>query len=215
MTLTGIAYALPTASSGDDIEIVTDWPGNSGPNNEFLEKVPSTIAYLSENQNVPSLRGDVWGYEVKPTYVNCSWTKLLLDRHARATKYDDTNLAEPIESGLSRLPDGKSAAEVATDYLRKLYEHCMKILGRHYADLLDMTPIEFWFTMPAMWSDEAQNSTKVAARDAGFGSRWGDNIKMITEPEAGVIAAINSPMSTIEGALEVRFSIILLQFRLT
>ena len=165
--------------------------------------MPSIIAYLHENTNVANLPGDLWGYQVNSKLVNCSWTKLLLDRHARSTQYDDTNLKEPIESGLLRLPEGKSATDVATDYLKKLYEHCMKILGRHYADLLEMTPIEFWFTMPAMWSDKAQHSTRKAAKKAGFGSRHGDSIKMITEPEAGVIAAINSPMKNIEGALEV------------
>jgi molecular chaperone DnaK (HSP70) len=186
--------------------VVTEWPGNSGVNNEFLEKVPSTIAYLKENENISQtygIQGDVWGYEVKPALVSCSWTKLLLDRHARSTEYDDINLESSIESGLLRLPPGKTASSVTTDYLSKLYKHCMKILGRHYADLLESTPIEFWFTMPAMWSDKAQNATKMAARNAGFGSRPLDTISMITEPEAGVLAAINSPMSSIDGALEV------------
>lgn len=197
---------LPTASNAIDVQIVTEWPGNSGLNNEFLEKVPSTIAYLHENENVAQnygITGDIWGYELKSNLVSCSWTKLLLDQHARTTEYDDASLKNTVESGLLRLPPGKKAADVVTDYLKKLYEHCMWILGKHYADLLVMTPIEFWFTMPAIWSLKAQKSTREAAIRAGFGSRPKDTIKMITEPEAGVIAAINSPLNNIEGALEV------------
>ena len=79
----------------------------------------------------------------------------------------------------------------------------MKILGKHYADFLEVTPIEFWFTMPALWSDKSQHTTRVAAQRAGFGSRPKDTIRMITEPEAGVIAAMNAQMKSVEGMLKV------------
>ncbi len=195
---------LPTASDAKDVQIITDWPGNSGRNNDFLEKVPSSIAYLEENGD-KGLRGDVWGYEVKPTHVNCSWTKLLLDRHARPSEYDDRNLRSVVENGLFRLPAGKTAADVVTDYLSKLYEHCMKILSRHYAEFLTVTPIEFWLTVPALWSPSAENATRESASRAGFGSRVNDTIKIISEPEAGVIAAINSQIGGIKGAFKVIF----------
>lgn len=198
-----MAYALPTASDGKDVQIITDWPGNTGRNNDFLEKVPSSIAYQAENGD-KNLRGDLWGYEVKPTHVNCSWTKLLLDRHARPTEYDDRNLGATVEDGLFRLPaGGKTAADVVTDYLSKLYEHCMKILRQHYAEFLTVTPVEFWLTVPAMWSPNAENTTRESAKKAGFGSRPNDTIKMISEPEAGVIAAIDSEIEGIKGAFKV------------
>lgn len=197
-----MAYALPTASDGKDVQIITDWPGNTGRNNDFLEKVPSSIVYQAENGD-KNLRGDLWGYEVKPTHVNCSWTKLLLDRHVRPTEYDDKNLGATVEDGLFRLPAGKTAADVVTDYLSKLYEHCMKILSRHYAEFLTVTPIEFWLTVPAMWSPNAENTTRESAKKAGFGSRPNDSIKIISEPEAGVIAAINSEIEGIQGAFKV------------
>lgn len=144
---------------------------------------------------------------MKPGLVSCSWTKLLLDKDARGTKYDDSNLAGSLPSGLFRLPPGKSPIDVTTDYLTKLYEHCIKTLDRLYADLLIVTPIEFWFTMPAMWSDKAQNATKKAARKAGFGTRAGDTVKMITEPEAGVLEAIRT-RSKAEGVFEVCYTLI-------
>ena len=193
---------LPTASGGKDVQIITDWPGNTGRNNDFLEKVPSSIAYQAENAG-KNLRGDLWGYEVKSTHVNCSWTKLLLDHHVRPTEYDDKNLGAIVEDGLFRLPPDKTAGDVVTDYLSKLYEHCMKILSRHYADFLTVTPVEFWLTVPAMWSPNAEHTTREAAKKAGFGSRPSDSIKMISEPEAGVIAAINSEIEGIQGAFKV------------
>lgn len=199
---------LPQASDGRQVETVTQWPGNSRINNEFLEKVPSVIAYLHENEAArenDGISGDLWGYEVRPGLVGCSWTKLLLDEKAQSTEYDDLDLSNPQESGLLRLPSGKTAVDVATDYLKKLYEHCMDILTKHYADLLIVTPIEFWFTMPAMWRDQAQAKTRRAAMNAGFGTRKNDAIKMITEPEAGVIAAMSSKDRTV-GAFEVRIS---------
>jgi molecular chaperone DnaK (HSP70) len=107
------------------------------------------------------------------------------------------------DRGLLRLPSGKTAGDVVTDYLKKLHKHCMKILEKHYATILAVTPIEFWFTMPAIWSDQAQNATKNAALKAGFGLRDLDTIHMITEPEAGVIAAMKTQVEITREALEV------------
>ncbi|KAF3480439.1 heat shock 70 kDa protein 12A [Arthroderma uncinatum] len=55
--------------------------------------------------------------------------------------------------------------------------------------------MEFWFTMPAIWSDKAQHATREAAKRAGFGSRPGDEIYMISEPEAAAIAALKDHTS--------------------
>jgi molecular chaperone DnaK (HSP70) len=79
----------------------------------------------------------------------------------------------------------------------------MTILQTRYEHLLQVTPIEFWFTMPAIWSDRAQEATRQAARAAGFGTREGDLIQMITEPEAGVHAALTTESNVTNELLEV------------
>lgn len=90
-----------------------------------------------------------------------------------------------------KLPGGKGAVDVCADFLRPVYNHLLHVLERQITkETLKVTPLEFWFTMPAIWSDQAQSATKKAAELAGFGSRKGDEINMITEPEAAGIATL-------------------------
>ena len=58
----------------------------------------------------------------------CRWFKLLLDDTVDSAEFDDPLLAKSIGEGLLRLPEGKSAEDVATDYLRCLYRHILKSL---------------------------------------------------------------------------------------
>jgi hypothetical protein len=60
------------------------------------------------------------------------------------------------------------------------------------SDILKITPMEFWLTVPAIWSDEAKAATRAAAKAAGFGSRPGDEINLIPEPEAAAHLALKS-----------------------
>jgi molecular chaperone DnaK (HSP70) len=65
-----------------------------------------------------------------------------------------------------------------------------KLEMRISADILRITAIEFWFTVPAIWSDSAKQDTLAAARAAGFGTRPGDEVNLILEPEAAAIATL-------------------------
>lgn len=185
---------MPTIVDWKGVEVVRNWPGRHGTNNELLDKVPSVIAYRRKDASESSAKAEtLWGYDVHPSndYDTYSWTKLLLERPN--DKMDHVNgISTSQEPGVLRLPPGKTAVDVVTDYLKNLYQHCMTTLEKHYADFLAMTPIEFWFTMPAIWSEEAQTATRQAAKNAGFGSRLFDEIRMITEPEAGVYSAMKS-----------------------
>lgn len=58
----------------------------------------------------------------------CRWFKLLLDETIDSADFDDPLLAKSIGEGLLRLPEGKSAEDVATDYLGCLYRHILKTL---------------------------------------------------------------------------------------
>lgn len=109
-----------------------------------------------------------------------------------ASEFDDENLKAIMSSGLLATPDGKSAEDVVTDYLAELYRHIMEeLITGDKKSLLDVTPIKFWFTFPAVWSTKAQEATKRAACAAGFASRAGDEFYMVREPEAAAIACLN------------------------
>ena len=65
--------------------------------------------------------------------------------------------------------------------------------------MLRTTPREYVITVPAVWSEKAKAKTLSCAERAGMGS--GDNLHMITEPEAAAIYALDNiaPMELKEG----------------
>ena len=48
--------------------------------------------------------------------------------------------------------------------------------------------VEYVITVPAIWSDKAKDLTKFCAQRAGMG----DNVKIISEPEAAMVHAIET-----------------------
>ena len=175
----GLAYIHTTEPDYKNIEVIDSWPGRGNTNHS---KVPTEISY--------SHRGTTWGYDIPPDGIRHGFFKLLLDVNAAATQYDNPRLAtsnpQSMEGSYANipLPAGKTAAETTTDYLKLLYTHLMETLRQRFGRTLYNTPIEFVLTRPAIWSHEAQNATRQAAKDAGFTSRAGDTLTMVSEPEA-------------------------------
>jgi hypothetical protein len=58
------------------------------------------------------------------------------------------------------------------------------------AATFDITPMECWITLPAIWIEEAKDATLKAAKNAGFGGRSIDEVFTITEPEVAAIATL-------------------------
>ncbi|CUS11601.1 unnamed protein product [Tuber aestivum] len=177
-TYSGLAYIHTTNPDYKNIEVIDSWPGRGNAN---LAKVPTEISY-SDN-------GASWGYDIPSSGLRYGFFKLLLDTNA-ATQYDNPRLAASTPPSMEHsyantpLPVGKTAAEITTDYLKLLYSHLMKTLRERLIRTLDNTPIQFVLTTPAIWSHEAQNATCQAALEAGFTSRTGDTLTMVSEPEA-------------------------------
>lgn len=185
------------------MQVITDWIGGAR-KNDLLEKVPSRIAFASENEG---LETDKWGYEVEPHMKQYSWFKLLLDAEAAQTSYDSAMLSGKICKGLLELPSGMTAEEVVTTYLQNLYKHTLDRLTRTYsASILKVTPIHFWFTVPATWQESATDATRSAAYNAGFGSRAGDELFVITEPEAAAIAILSQSIDKNPELYKVSFA---------
>ncbi|KAL4919680.1 hypothetical protein BDW62DRAFT_199691 [Aspergillus aurantiobrunneus] len=190
-TFTGVSYVSSKGTDLSDIKLVRTWPGPSR-DTETVFKTPSRIAYASDN---PRISKDRWGYQVEAGMIAYSWTKLLLDQGAPITEYDDSALETASKTGILKLPDGKKAVIVVADYLSEVYKHIMNTLAKHITEeALNITPIDFWFTVPAIWSDQAKDATMAAAKLAGFGNsiftRPNDKIFLISEPEAAAITAL-------------------------
>ena len=149
-------------------------------------------AYADENEDQDG--EDAWGYEVEAGSRSYSWTKLLLDAKALPSADDDPNLPAAMRSGMLSLPPGKKAVDLVADYLTKVHKHIIEAiaekLGGH--DILEVTPIEYLLTVPAIWSDEAKFGTREAALRAGFGARPGDEVNLVPEPEAAALLALKA-----------------------
>lgn len=172
-----------------DIEVNVTWPGGPG-TNQRLEKVPSRFAFVFENEHIKGMKEDCWGFGVPPGARLYGLFKLLLDK-ARKTEYDVEDVAGELTNGLLELPTHMTAKELVTAYLTKMYDHCMEVLEQRYtANILITTPIDFWLTVPATWQAGAVDDTKAAAGSAGCGTRDGDTLNVITEPEASGIAIL-------------------------
>jgi hypothetical protein len=164
--------------------VVSKWPNHR----DNTWKAPTTIAYASENQK---LTRNHWGFETTRGLKQYVWTKLLLDKNADLTEFDDPLLKEMYGCGFLTLPDGKSAKDVAEDYLRELYKYTIQVLERELsAETLRTMPMECWITTPAIWTHGAQSATLEAAKAAGFGSRPNDIVNTISEPEAAALTVL-------------------------
>ena len=123
-----------------------------------------------------------------------SWMKLLLDP-ALATKYDDPSLAESEGQGVLQLPPGVTAVDLCADYLCEVIDYVFTTLKKRLSpEVMFITPIEFWLTVPAVWSDKARNNTLQAARQAAeladVPISDGTQLFLISEPEAAAAATL-------------------------
>ena len=87
-------------------------------------------------------------------------------------------------------PDYNASPEkLCTDYLAALKTHTEKVLQHKLpASIIKSTPIEYIITVPAVWSDQAQEKTRKCAFDAGMGK----DLQIISEPEAAAIYALHA-----------------------
>jgi hypothetical protein len=125
--------------------------------------------------------------------TSCSWTKLLLDSRGTFPIHDDPELQLEVDQARLRLPHNCTAQQVHSDFLKEVHKYVTTRLIKQFSkQVLESTPMDCWLTVPAVWSDQALSATKAAAQAAGFGSRPQDTINIISEPEAGAIAALHT-----------------------
>jgi hypothetical protein len=191
--VSGVAYVFNNKTA-KDVTVIDRWPGNS----EIVQKVPTRIAYAELN----NFNTDKWGCDVEPGMSSCQWFKLLLDDETPLSDFDDPLLRRVLGEGsnsLMAVPEGKTATDVAADYLALLREYIFEVLAKRMgATNLDQTPIVWTLTMPATWSLLASQRTREAAVRAGFEACGRDRIDTIDEPEAAGIAALRGTLDSFD-----------------
>jgi hypothetical protein len=191
--LSGVAYALSMQCEPSDVKSMTNWPGRARAN-EVLVKCPTRSAYPEENPEYTN-KSIYWGYEVESDMVSCSNFKTLFDQSARPSPDDDPLLQGVV--GQVHVPRSKTGQTLGTEFLRGLYAHIMKTLAEKVTrEMLQVSRLHFYFSVPAIWSNAAKELTLQMARDAGFTTGGGrrtkkDKLSLVTEPEAAAIATIN------------------------
>ncbi|THY00796.1 actin-like ATPase domain-containing protein [Aureobasidium pullulans] len=187
----------------EKLEPVTGWA--EGDN---CEKVPTQSRYEISTDNAPGpsksrkRRADSdqdslfvsqnaydvveWGFEVNQEKDFIQYIKLLLDPTQKLPEYISRR---DLEVQLRKI--GKTAVQVAGDYLIKLKEHVLQQIEQRFGEeMCSTTKIEYILTVPAVWSDAAKDATMKAAEIAGMNEH--DNLSMITEPEAAALCALKT-----------------------
>ncbi|KAF3916371.1 hypothetical protein ABW21_db0206116 [Orbilia brochopaga] len=198
-TFSGVAFCHSSQNGLHDAEVIVTWPSNG-----IAPKVPTEIRYYED-------REPAWGAEASLVFERrhnqssatiYSRFKLLLDPAAgmntykqQAVKHDPESIDSATIQNYENivLPPKKSAVDVTTDFLKLLYQELMeKHLRKKLPDTLDLTPIHFVFTIPAIWSHMAQEATRYAAQAAGFCSRQSDALSLVSEPEAAAMFVLHA-----------------------
>ena len=132
-------------------------------------------------------QGRTWGFEIerdshKPTY---EMFKLGLDPKAER----ETKLARDYPSVVQVPSNTADVEKLVVDYLTALREN----FESHLADLpnsldLQSIPKQYVITVPAMWSERAQDRTRSCAERADMGQKH--TIGIISEPEAAAIRVL-------------------------
>ncbi|KAF8421674.1 hypothetical protein EV426DRAFT_565316 [Tirmania nivea] len=190
------AVAWADTSSATE-KIIRQWPGATGKHG--VDKVPSEMRYTPT--------GIKWGFQADEAPVvnqrqgpqggaqkntKLQYMKLLLDPSQKKKRKGRVQLADPL--GLAQIrqaiPPGKSVVDVVADYLKCLKEHALDVLSKSFgAEFWKSIPIEYYLTIPAVWSEAAKALTLQAAERAGIGSK--NELVLIAEPEAAAIYCLS------------------------
>ncbi|KAH0562067.1 hypothetical protein GP486_003228 [Trichoglossum hirsutum] len=170
-TFSGIAYAFST--DPERVYSITAWPGAD---DRKVPKAPTVIKYEGSTTTFK------WGYELDQTLEEkIEGIKLLLDPDQPRPLYTSTN----THAEIAKL--SKPVLEVATDYIRAIYQHALREIENAYlADYIKDYDKQYVLSVPAVWSDKAKDMTQRAAKNAGISP-----IELIKEPEAAALYTLN------------------------
>jgi hypothetical protein len=126
-----------------------------------------------------------WGFQVPDDVKRHEWFKLGLCPEFEAS----SNLAVeyPSPTALPRV-FGPECEVLVVDYLTSLRKRAESYFKTQFDTLIfQTTQREYIITVPAIWTDRAQNRTRVCAEKAGMSF-----LQIISEPEAAGIFALDT-----------------------
>ncbi|KAI1412015.1 hypothetical protein F5Y13DRAFT_200350 [Hypoxylon sp. FL1857] len=176
-TFSGIAWAETEIDS--EPRLINDWPTSRTDNEESGCKVPTILRYLKKGQFE-------WGYQIpygtKPQDI-LSLFKLGLEPDKFMSSID--TIGKPLNFD--------NIDQKITHYLTGLFEHFRnafnKLIGTE--NTLQSSPVKFVLTVPAIWSDRAQQRT-IEAFERIPNLPKDHSTVLLSEPEAAAIAALRA-----------------------
>ncbi|KAH8176061.1 hsp70 protein [Sarocladium implicatum] len=183
VTFSGVSFTH--SGDPDSIETVTNWETRFS-HCSTVEKTPTKLSYDKDHNIIG------WGYDIPPNADAISWFKLLLLKDEDVPS--DVAASEHFKQARAAQKKlGKTSVELASDYLRKLWEHALASIQTAVGeDLMECCDFRVTITVPAIWPPYAHERVLQAAKAAGIASTA---LRMVTvglvsEPEAAALATL-------------------------
>lgn len=152
--------------------------------------MPSIIAYGSDDTIH-------WGFDI-PQLVGpytFRWIKLLLEPNLNL---ESSDVIDILATARLLRESGRTAIEVASDYLACLWEHVKEqIIKHHGLGTFNFAEKSIVLTVPAEWTEAARNNTFKVAAGAGLALPE-YKLSIVSEPEAAAIAVLKDRASNLE-----------------
>lgn len=182
------AFALSTWPV-NRIVVNKKWPGSNG----AQEKVPTTVAFLTDN---PTLTNDIWGYLVTNAQKSRAWWKLAFAVQGKIEDFQDPLLQEKVAQDMIGLPEGVGFLQLFSYFFGVLCAHAHTVLNDHFTEaFMNQVTIKMVITVPANWEEREKQLALKAAKMASLDGRQGDELIMITEPEAAAMIAVSESIA--------------------
>ena len=173
----------------EDVNIITNWDSTEYQSSD-KGKAPTKISYGRSFRNLGQM---TWGYGVGEDEA-VEWFKLLLlddaDMDPKQRKSPQIKKARGLLQNA-----GKTPVQAIADYLRLLWKHAIANIERSFGEAaVEGLPFRVVCTVPAVWTTEAVNKMREAARQAGIldDRLAGETtLDFVSEPEAAALATFD------------------------
>ncbi|KAI1380232.1 hypothetical protein F4677DRAFT_463031 [Hypoxylon crocopeplum] len=178
-TYSKVAYTFNGEPSANT-KIVDNWPSVSI-EDAIRPHVPSKIHYHKKTGRI------TWGYNIPVAYDPVQWFKMLLPSHDDLPDFQkNSTYIHDARHKVGSL--GKTAVQVAGDYLRCLFHHSLKFIEDKEGAHSIKKPIIVILTVPATWRSAAISSVYLAAHHGGLAAPLVSKLLITTEPYSAMIA---------------------------
>lgn len=162
-----------------------DWNGSPS--------TPSKLAY-GQNERV------FWGRDAETVVPGYTWSKVLLDPEQHHDGHQTGVLSSLVRNGVLRLGPPRKQERVIVDFLRALRIQISTALENTYQTL---PPVEWWFSIPAVWDQQPRQRMMTVITEAGYLSDSLDSVFLITEAEAAAISTFHRAPNLQVGLLDL------------